>query len=736
MRWVAALSVGVVLVCVVLVGASADAAEPQFSARARALAEIGALLERTCRTAKIDVSKHVVEAIRATSIDRARRTATHYGDFDRDLRSMKRVRAAAQAGDATALDILSKVERAQALLRDVKSGGSTRIGTLCGKGRLTAKPPMQRLADPAFASMVVRTDARYASELAAFVARRLRENHFGAVDLESLQSEIGADAWRATRRAVPALDLLVAAEAYGSVRDAAPISLAPALGSVVQQVAGSALERLSARLVAQLKGDHMLVLEQHFRDAICVDREEDQRWYPTTCALIRARSPGASPNTDLLATALQRDLAELPAALAGVIAHERIEATKLSPGLSDTEREVRESFRLLRSGAVDAGLNTLATVITHDSKIACAARVIASVDSPPESDAAAVRRALLARIASELGCREALGVSSQPRRHFAGGLPRPGDSTPTEPITPLDHLDRETTALSPELVAAVRRVSALRALAASATATSALAQLPAASLEATEHVARLRGASDVGLVTAMRRLAGATNAADIVALTSRASTMTRWTHNPGVPDRFSKVIGAASDLIQIADAKDEDELEATVERIAMPRASWRRKQVEETLSVSLTALVGVHSGGELRWGQRGAVYEGAGVFAPRGEALLPNVFAPIGIDVTCPSNLFRLFGFFVSLVDVGAYLQYDGDGNFQRPTALTPLSPGAGFRFGFEGTFLTMGALASWRPFQRAPETGVGAPLRHTVQVSAFLAGDLTLWTFSEGSSK
>ncbi|MEQ9502128.1 MAG: hypothetical protein RIT81_34980 [Deltaproteobacteria bacterium] len=728
MRWVAALSVGVVLV-----GASADAAEPQFSARARALAEIGALLERTCRNAEIDVKDAVRTSIRATTIERMQRGAKNFGAFDRDLRSMARVRVAAQAGDATALEILSKVRRAEALLGDVKPKGPTTIGPLCENGGLTAKPPMRRLVDPAFASMVVRTDTRYAGELAASVAWRLREHHFGAVDLQSLQSEIGADAWRATRRAVPALDLLVAAEAYGSARDAALISLAPALGSVLQQVARAALERLSARLVEQLEGDHMLVLEQHFRDAICVDREEDQRWYPTTCALIRARSPGSSPYTDLLAAALQRDLAELPAALAAVIAHEQLEATELSPNLSNTEREVRESFRLLRSGAVDAGLNTLATVIApHDSNIECAARVIASIDSPPESDAAAVRRALLAGIASDQKCRARLAVPSQPRRHFADEPPHAKDSTPTEPITLLDHLDRETTALSPELIAAVRRVSALRALAASATTTSALAQLPAASLQATEHVARLRGASDVGLVTAMRRLAGATSASDIVALTSRASAMTRWTNNPGVPDRFSKVIGAASDLIQIADAKDEDELEATVERIAMPRASWRRKQVEQTLSVSLTALVGVHSGGELRWGQRGAIYEGQGLFAPRGEPLLPNVFAPIGIDVTCPSNLFRLFGFFVSLVDVGAYLQYDGDGNFQRPTALTPLSPGAGFRFGFEGTFLTMGALATWRPFQRAPETGVGAPLRHTVQVSAFLAGDLTLWTFSE----
>lgn len=196
--------------------------------------------------------------------------------------------------------------------------------------------------------------------------------------------------------------------------------------------------------------------------------------------------------------------------------------------------------------------------------------------------------------------------------------------------------------------------------------------------------------------------------------------------NSQVQAQLARHIGL---LVAVGSAKTPDEVARALDAVASPPGSWRAKGRSETWTVSLTAHPGFVGGLEWRHGTYGATYEDGKLYAQ-----LPALTLPVGIETAwgfarCISPL----GFFISVVDPAAFLQYDADKDGRLPGASikTALAPGVGLRIGVAGTPFSFIPQFVYRPGLRqwqADFSGTGAD---ALQLGLLLGVDVTLFEFS-----
>jgi hypothetical protein len=178
-------------------------------------------------------------------------------------------------------------------------------------------------------------------------------------------------------------------------------------------------------------------------------------------------------------------------------------------------------------------------------------------------------------------------------------------------------------------------------------------------------------------------------------------------------------------ITSIVAARDPDELATTLESLATPVGGWQRKNEDGAFVLSLSAFPGLFGGAEWRWGPYGSVTE-------NGETVYgaaPTVTFPMGLDFARGVRRSTI-GFFVSVLDPLAFLQYDLDADGELPGAqlLTVLAPGLAVRFGIPKTPFSLGPMLVYRPAFRTTEAQVAGPGADVIQLGLLLSVDVTLF--------
>lgn len=193
-------------------------------------------------------------------------------------------------------------------------------------------------------------------------------------------------------------------------------------------------------------------------------------------------------------------------------------------------------------------------------------------------------------------------------------------------------------------------------------------------------------------------------------------------------DRIAEYLGL---FVSVVQAKDADELAEVLSKTTSPPGAWRRKQVPDAFTVSLTSFVGLQGAAEWRRGQYGVNYENGGLY---GQA--PTLAVPIGIDVAwgvkAPNAKRRgSIGAFFPVIDPAAFLQYSvaDDARLPGPRPLTVVALGAMLRAGLPNTPVALLAGYIYRPQLRSWSPTVNGPGADAHQLALMVAIDATLWT-------
>jgi hypothetical protein len=191
-------------------------------------------------------------------------------------------------------------------------------------------------------------------------------------------------------------------------------------------------------------------------------------------------------------------------------------------------------------------------------------------------------------------------------------------------------------------------------------------------------------------------------------------------------DKVSRFTGF---IVAVISEKDPDRLAQTLDSLADPVGGWRTKGNKKTVTVSLAAFPGFAGGAEWRTGQYGVVRENF----RKTYGAAPTLVMPVGLDIALgtgcrwPSPV----GFFVSVIDPAAFLQYDvsRQERLPGPKLTTVLSPGLWLRLGFKDSPFSFNPYAVWRPGLRAWDPGVSTPAADAFQVGAAVSVDVTLFS-------
>jgi hypothetical protein len=690
------------------------------------------LLDRACPI-EGKIAQKVNEAITEAEVEHAQSQARNTGDFGRAGWAKEGWSTGADAGNATVLAIRKNREKAARIIHKPSSSPPKVLVRLCGQ-LLVSQPPLRRLTEPGFAKMVLDADRAYAESLVRSIARDLRDELFGATDLKALRETLGERAYRILQKEAPQVELLEAAERFADTPESALITSvlqgAPnVLSDLTMMLVGTMVDFLANRARSEL----MAWLSERFRRRIC-DQAFGKRWYVASCALASSPTLTVGPGSDAFAVALRRDLDALPAVAGGVIAQKELKNADVIAAIPEPlERKVTNALRSIRSGAVDLGMESLAEALdtveasTVARAMACGARLSTRLDSLVSSDFDTVRRGVLGRSASIESCRQLFQVRSQPRDHFSTNP----TSNAVEPLTVLTKIDTQVGQVDSAFVSALTEVRRLRATLPQ-TASSSAAVVRAFAVARFELASQAVGllsprdqAQPRNLISTFARLAQANTPAECVATTAGEVMSVEWDTNNQPAVDLPAVIEQAGGLVRLSEAKTEEEVEDAIEELSLPAGGWRNKARPGVYTASFGVLLGVHGGGEMRSGQRGATLE-----SKRITGAFPSVFAPLIVEFSEGQIHNTSLGGFVSLIDPGAYLQYDNEGRLPAPNLLTSLSPGVGFRASVPYSMLNGGLLLSWRPFLRSSEDGIVAPTVSTFQATLFLAADITLWTF------
>ena len=206
------------------------------------------------------------------------------------------------------------------------------------------------------------------------------------------------------------------------------------------------------------------------------------------------------------------------------------------------------------------------------------------------------------------------------------------------------------------------------------------------------------------------------------------------------PDVLRGMILAA----EIAQARNPDQIRASLEAVVSPPGAWRLKR--RRFMLSITGLVGVGGGGEMLLA--------SGI---TNASLVPSLglVGSLGLDVSFPAGASTL-GVYVSVIDVGNLLSIPlgdsvaklrGSDGVERQATLdvtsriSPeqiLSPGVFFRWGIGRSPFVFAAGASMMPFGRTVQeiqTGGATGASYStdasvIRLSAVLGVDLTLLPF------
>jgi hypothetical protein len=191
-------------------------------------------------------------------------------------------------------------------------------------------------------------------------------------------------------------------------------------------------------------------------------------------------------------------------------------------------------------------------------------------------------------------------------------------------------------------------------------------------------------------------------------------------------ERLSRYSGLFTALVS---EKDPEKVAEALDAAAMPIGGWRHKQLPGAFTLSLTAFPGIGGGVERRWGQYGVVRE----HGDNSYLAAPTLQMPLGLDFAWgwdSESSVSSSGFFISVLDPAAYLQYDPDHGGRLPGAqiLTSLAPGLAIRQSLGPTPFVLTLYGVFRPNFRAWEPGPTSPAAHALQFGASLAVDVTLF--------
>jgi hypothetical protein len=197
-----------------------------------------------------------------------------------------------------------------------------------------------------------------------------------------------------------------------------------------------------------------------------------------------------------------------------------------------------------------------------------------------------------------------------------------------------------------------------------------------------------------------------------------------------VPDGVVRVLSLGTEL---ATAGDAEEAARAIDHFAAPVGSWRVKE-QQDVTVALTGFLGVWGGAEYAFASSRTTDSGGGAF---------GILGLVGVDVTWAINRSWSFGFFVNLLDVGAFVTAsasDPEATEQDESGLeiSPLqfvAPGAFLRFGLPDVPIVLGAGLTMLPWGRnvvwEDDSGdAQSELVPVLRAQVFAAVDVTIWPF------
>lgn len=198
-----------------------------------------------------------------------------------------------------------------------------------------------------------------------------------------------------------------------------------------------------------------------------------------------------------------------------------------------------------------------------------------------------------------------------------------------------------------------------------------------------------------------------------------AAHAVRWMHDQGLAHQIRHI----DIIVVLATEKDEAAMERTLGVAAVPAASWRVKSRKGALNITLSAMAGIQTAIEHRYGPYGTTQEAG---AQHYQA--PALQLPLGFDFSVGTGG-NSFGLFVSTIDPLAFLQYDVNrqGRLPGPSVLTVLAPGLGVRIGLGRSPLSLMPFVAFRPRFRAWEPSVAGPGAHALQFGVALSFDIVL---------